>query len=77
MVVGGGARSINRYKSSVAQMFMEITYVAYARPRFRFGLSRALRETPTSGGYSGRFGEGSEGGVGLDVEFWVGVVMEY
>ena len=25
-----------------------------ARPRFRFGLSRALRETPTSGGYASR-----------------------
>ena len=34
MVVGGGERSINRYKSSVAQMFIEITYVAYASGRF-------------------------------------------
>ena len=30
MVVGGGGRSTNRYKSSVAQMFIEITYVAFA-----------------------------------------------
>lgn len=30
--------------------------IAFARPRFRFGLSRAPRETPTSGGYSGRLG---------------------
>ena len=30
MAVGGCGWSINRYKSSVAQMFIEITYVAFA-----------------------------------------------